>query len=76
MTEWLLHVKKYQFKNGCSYKDALKGAKHTYKRNITGNGKTDKKISIQELKQKNKQLEQKYNKCNSTLKEPTYVILP
>jgi hypothetical protein len=27
-----MHVKKYQEQHGCSYKDALKGAKATYKR--------------------------------------------
>ena len=29
---WLKHVKAYQAKHNCSYKDALKGAKATYKK--------------------------------------------
>jgi hypothetical protein len=29
---WLKHVKTYQAKHNCSYKDALKGAKATYKK--------------------------------------------
>ena len=29
---WLKHVKVYQAKHNCSYKDALKGAKATYKK--------------------------------------------
>ena len=30
--EWIMHVKKYQAANGCSYKDALKKASATYKK--------------------------------------------
>lgn len=29
---WIEHVKRYQAEHGCSYKDALKGAKASYKR--------------------------------------------
>jgi len=29
---WIQHVKAYQAQHGCSYKDALKGAKHTYRK--------------------------------------------
>jgi len=32
MNPWLMHVKKFQEQHGCSYKDALKGAKGTYKK--------------------------------------------
>lgn len=30
MNKWIQHVKEYQKKHNCSYKDALKGAKMTY----------------------------------------------
>ena len=30
MSPWIRHVKAYQKKHGCSYKEALKGAKSTY----------------------------------------------
>ena len=33
---WLKHVKAYQAKHNCSYKDALKGAKATYKKGTQG----------------------------------------
>jgi hypothetical protein len=32
MNLWIKHVKEYQAKNGCSYAEALKGAKSSYKR--------------------------------------------
>jgi len=32
MSEWINHVKQYQAEHGCSYKDALKCAKATYKK--------------------------------------------
>jgi len=31
MSEWIAHVKAFQAKNGCSYKDALKGASSSYR---------------------------------------------
>lgn len=31
-TPWITHVKKYQSKHGCSYKEALKEASKTYKK--------------------------------------------
>jgi hypothetical protein len=32
MSAWVQHCKNYQQQNGCSYKDALKGAKATYQK--------------------------------------------
>ena len=32
MNLWIKHVKAYQSKHGCSYKDALKGARTSYKK--------------------------------------------
>ena len=32
MNSWIKHVKAYQAKHGCSYKDALKGARTSYKK--------------------------------------------
>ena len=36
--EWIMHVKAFQAKHGCSYKDALKGASASY-HTMKGNGK-------------------------------------
>jgi hypothetical protein len=30
LSPWIKHVKKYQKKHGCSYKEAMKQAKKTY----------------------------------------------
>jgi hypothetical protein len=35
MTEWINHVKCYQAKHNCSYKDAMSGAKSSYKKGST-----------------------------------------
>jgi len=32
MNSWIKHVKAYQAKHGCSYKEALQGAKASYKK--------------------------------------------
>ena len=32
MNDWIKHVKAYQAKHGCSYKEALQKAKATYKK--------------------------------------------
>ena len=37
MSEWIAHVKDFQAKHNCSYKDALKGASSSY-RSMKGNG--------------------------------------
>ena len=31
MNSWVAHVKAYQAKHGCTYKEAMKRAKETYK---------------------------------------------
>jgi len=45
MSEWINHVKQYQAQHGCSYKDALKGAKSTYNKSIEG-GKFNLKKTV------------------------------
>jgi hypothetical protein len=37
MSEWIKHVKAFQAKHGCSYKDALRGASSSY-RSMKGSG--------------------------------------
>ena len=37
MSAWISHVKAYQAKHGCSYKDALRGASSSY-RSMKGSG--------------------------------------
>lgn len=37
-SNWIIHVKKYQNKHNCSYKEALKEAKKTYKQKQKGKG--------------------------------------
>jgi hypothetical protein len=37
-TEWINHVKKYQAEHGCSYKDAMSGAKCSYNKGETMEG--------------------------------------
>ena len=34
-SQWITHVKAYQSKNGCSYKDAMKRSKSTYNKKKT-----------------------------------------
>lgn len=45
MSAWIQHCKSYQKRHGCSYKDALKGAKATYQR---GEGKKITPIAVSE----------------------------
>lgn len=33
---WIMHCKKYQGEHGCSWKEALKGAKESYTQKISG----------------------------------------
>lgn len=35
---WIAHVKQYQLKNNCSYKDAMKNSKSTYKQSGSYSG--------------------------------------
>ena len=51
---WIEHVKQHQQTHGCSYKQALKDAKHTYKnkqkRVVQGRGQTDEYLNINDNK--------------------------
>ena len=67
MSEWIKHVKKYQEKFNCSYKDALKGAKHTYKKQ-RGSGALLSRIKDEDMNPE--QLNKKLKKIN-TKKEYT-----
>ena len=44
-SNWINHVKNFQQKNGCSYKDALKGAKGSYQRG----GKIDEPQTLSDM---------------------------
>ncbi len=46
MSEWINHVKQYQAEHGCSYKDALKCAKSTYKKGSIEGGKFNLKKAV------------------------------
>lgn len=46
MSEWINHVKTYQAQHGCSYKDALKCAKSTYKKGSIEGGKFNLKKTV------------------------------